>query len=108
MIVVTTEAPPGRVVEEVVGLVSDSCVRGVNVIRETLARWTNFVGGRSESVRKEMDRAVAEAVEGLARQARGHGADAVVAVRAQPFVVPYRDGFMVGAVAVGTAVTLRR
>ena len=80
MIITTTETIEGRQISDYLGIVSGDAVMGTNIFRDMFAGIRDLVGGRSGSYEKELRNAKEAALEALAEEASGLGADAVVGV----------------------------
>lgn len=83
MIVVTTPDVTGREITEVLGLVRGNTIRARHVGRDIQAKLRNLTGGEVHEYTKMMAEAREQAVDRMVEDARGLGADAVVAVRFQ-------------------------
>lgn len=81
ILIVTSDEVPGRRIANVLGLVRANSVRARNLARDVQALGRTVVGGRvgvyGELLEESRDEAIAQMVE----QARGMGANAVVATR---------------------------
>ena len=104
MLILTTDAVPGREIDRPLGLVRGSSVRTKHVGVDIMAALRNVVGGELKSYSSLMAGAREQAIDRMTEEARRLGADAVVATRLETSQI------MSGAseiVAYGTAVTLR-
>lgn len=81
MILTTTETIPGRTIEEVLGLVYGTTVRGGHMGEDIHARLKNLVGGEIEEYTKLLAEAREQALDRLVRHAKQKGADAIVTLR---------------------------
>jgi uncharacterized protein YbjQ (UPF0145 family) len=81
MIMTTSDTVPGREIGETVGLVTANTVRARHVGRDILAGLKNIVGGEIGAYRDLLIESREEALERLAADATGRGADAIVALR---------------------------
>ncbi|RMF76491.1 MAG: YbjQ family protein [Chloroflexi bacterium] len=81
MIITTQDNIPGHEIVEVLGIAQGNTVRARNVGRDFLAGIKNLVGGEIEGYTQLMTEARDEAMQRMADEARGMGADAVVTVR---------------------------
>ena len=103
MILVTTDAVPGREVARVLGLVRGNTIRARHVGADIMAHLRNAAGGEVHEYTKMLAEAREQAIDRMLEEARALGADAVVAVRFSTSEV------MKGAAEMmcyGTAVTL--
>jgi uncharacterized protein YbjQ (UPF0145 family) len=105
MIVTTTPDIEGRRVAEYLGIVSGEVILGANVVRDFFASVRDVVGGRSGSYERVLRQARDAAIEEMVDEARGKGADAVVAVDLDYEVIG-KEGSMLMVSASGTAVKL--
>jgi uncharacterized protein YbjQ (UPF0145 family) len=104
MIVVTTEAVPGREVVEALGLVRGSTVRAKHVGADIVAALRNLVGGEVKEYAQLLAGAREQAHDRMVAQAVALGADAVVAARMQTSTIAQNASEVV---FYGTAVRLR-
>jgi uncharacterized protein YbjQ (UPF0145 family) len=104
MLVVTTEAVPGREVAEALGLVKGSTVRAKHVGSDIVAAFRNLVGGEVREYAALLGGAREQALDRMAEEARALGADAVVGVRLETSTIQAAASEVV---AYGTAVRLK-
>jgi len=81
MILVTTDAIPGREVERVIGLVRGNAVRGAPAQADFHAWLTNMVGGEIPEYTKLLAECREQAIDRLVADARARGADGVVGLK---------------------------
>lgn len=81
MILVTTEAIPGREIEKALGLVRGNTVRAKHLGRDIVAALRNLVGGEISEYSEMMVEARNEAVNRMIEQAAKLDADAIVGIR---------------------------
>ena len=81
MIAVTSDAVPGRDIEESLGLVQANTVRARNIGRDILAALKNIVGGEIGAYRQLLVESRQQALAELEEEASALGADAIVALR---------------------------
>ncbi len=104
MIVVTTDAVPGREIAEVFGLVKGNTVRSRHLGKDIAAIFKNMVGGEISEYTKLLAECREQAIDRMSAEAQAQGADAVVGVRfATSEIASGAAEFMV----YGTAVKLR-
>jgi len=103
MILVSTEAVPGREIERSVGLVRGNTVRAKHIGRDLIAVLRNLVGGEIGEYSELMTEARNEALNRMIAQAEQHGAEAVVGIR---FITAQVGQGSAELVAYGTGVTL--
>jgi uncharacterized protein YbjQ (UPF0145 family) len=100
----TTEGVPGREVVEVLGLVRGSTVRAKHVGSDIVAGLRNLVGGEVKEYASLLAGAREQAIDRMTAEARGLGADAVVAMRLETSTITQAASEVL---AYGTAVKLR-
>jgi uncharacterized protein YbjQ (UPF0145 family) len=81
MLLVNTEAVPGRQIIEVLGLVQGNTIRAKHMGRDIAASLKNLVGGELRGYTELLTEARRQATERMMAQAQQLGADAVVNVR---------------------------
>ena len=81
MIVTTCDNVPGREIESSLGLCRGSAIRARHVGKDILAALKNIVGGEMHEYSKLLAETREQALDRMLEDARGKGADAVVAVR---------------------------
>ena len=81
MIIVNTEAIPGKTILELKGLVQGNTVRAKHVGRDLMAGLKNIVGGELKGYTELLEDSRREATARMISQAQGMGANAVVNVR---------------------------
>ncbi len=104
MLVVTTEGVPGRETVEALGLVRGSTVRAKHIGADIVASLRNLVGGEVREYASLLAGAREQALDRMVAEARGLGADAVVAVRMETSQIQQAASEVV---CYGTAVRLR-
>ena len=107
MIVTTSDGIEGYVVETYLGIVAGEAVLGANIVRDFFANIRDMVGGRSGSYQKVLKDGRLLAIDDMIEEARGLGADAVIAVDVDYESVGQSGGMLMVSVN-GTAVRLRR
>ena len=80
MLIVTTEAIPGKVLEPL-GVVKGSTIQTVNALRDIGAGLKTLVGGELTKYNEMMDKARRIATERMVDEANRLGADAIVCMR---------------------------
>jgi uncharacterized protein YbjQ (UPF0145 family) len=81
MILVTTDAVPGREIECVIGLVRGSSVRSAPATEDLQAWIGNVLGGEIPEYTRLMAQCREQALDRMVADALARGADAVVAMR---------------------------
>ncbi|HEX2194961.1 MAG TPA: heavy metal-binding domain-containing protein [Candidatus Limnocylindria bacterium] len=105
MILTTTPAVDGRQVTEYLGVVTGEAILGANIVRDLFAGVRDIVGGRSGAYEQELRKAREIAMQELATEATGRGADAVIGIDLDYETVG-QGGSMLMVSASGTAVRL--
>ncbi|TYB87771.1 YbjQ family protein [Oceaniovalibus sp. ACAM 378] len=105
MLVVTTEAIPGREIESAIGLVRGSTVRAKHVGSDIVASLRSLVGGEVKEYAQLLAAAREQAYDRMVAEALSLGADAVVGVRMETSTIMQSASEVV---FYGTAVRLKR
>ena len=87
MIMTTTEAIPGRSVEQVFGLVRGATIRAKHIGKDVIAAMRNLTGGEIVEYTRMLAIAREEALDRLQEEARAMGANAVIGIRFQTSTV---------------------
>ena len=103
MIIVTTEAVPGRQIVRTLGLVRGNTVRARHIGKDVLAVLRNIVGGEVHEYAKLISESREQALDRMVAEAESLGANAVVATR---FTTSMMMGGAAELLAVGTAVVV--
>ncbi len=104
IIVVTTEAVPGREATSALGLVRGSTVRAKHIGSDIVAGLRNLVGGEVREYAQLLAGAREQALDRMVAEAAALGADAVVGARMQTSTITQAASEVV---FYGTAVRLR-
>ena len=104
MILTTTPTVEGHPIQEYLGIVTGEAILGAHIGRDILASFTDIVGGRSAEYEEEVRKARSIALDEMAAEATGKGANAVVGVDIDYEVI--RQGMLMVS-ASGTAVKVR-
>ncbi|NPA17240.1 heavy metal-binding domain-containing protein [Persephonella sp.] len=80
MIITTTDTVEGKKIIEYRGIVSSQAVIGINVVRDMFARIRDFIGGRTRSYEKELEKYRNQLLQELEEKARELGANCIVGV----------------------------
>ena len=104
MTVTTTPSVEGTRIVRYHGIVTGEAILGANIFRDLFAGIRDIVGGRSAAYEKELRTAKELAVQEMAEQARGLGANAVIGIDLDYETVG-QGGSMLMVSASGTAVT---
>ena len=105
MIVTTTNSVDGKKISDYKGIVTGEAIVGANIFKDIFATVRDVVGGRAGAYEKTLKEAREEALREMIHEARGRGADAVLAVDLDYEVLGQANGMLMVS-ASGTAVTL--
>lgn len=103
MIITTTNTVEGKKIVEYKGIVFGEVISGVNFVKDMMAGFSNFFGGRSNTYETELISARENALREMEQRAAQMGANAVVAVDID-YEVLGADNGMLMVTASGTAV----
>ena len=106
MLTSTTPTIPERQIVQTLGVVSGEAIIGAHIFRDIFAGITNIIGGRAGGYERALRQARDIALDEMAEEARGLGADAVVGVDLD-YESLGADNGMLMVTAAGTAVKLR-
>ena len=81
MMIVTTEAIPGKKVVKVLGLVRGNTIRCRHIGHDIMAAFRNLVGGEIKDYTKAIAEAREQALDRMTAQAEELGANAIVMIR---------------------------
>lgn len=81
MILTNTEEVPGKVIQEMYGIVSGSTIRAKHIGRDMMAGLKNIFGGELKGYTELLEESRAEAMERMVAQAKSLGANAVLNIR---------------------------
>lgn len=102
MIISTTPDIAHRKTDRCLGLVVGEVVLGANVIKDVMASFRDFFGGRSGAYEGAFSTARQQAISEASRRAQSMGADAIVGFRIDVETI----GKMMIVIASGTAIRL--
>ena len=105
MIVTTTPGVEGHPIQEHKGVEFGEVIAGVNFVKDVMAGFSNFFGGRSGTYEEELIQAREAALEEMKQRAAALGANAVVAVDVDYEVLGSDNGMLMVS-ASGTAVVI--
>ncbi|MDF0677846.1 MAG: heavy metal-binding domain-containing protein [Nitrosomonas sp.] len=103
MLLTTTPVIEGKRITHYYGIVAGEAVLGANVLKDLFAGIRDFVGGRSGTYEKELQRAREIALEELQEHAHRLGANAVIGIDIDYEVLGKENGMLMVSVS-GTAV----
>lgn len=103
MIVTTTQNIEGKKIVEYKGIVFGEVISGVDVVKDMVAGFSNFFGGRSNTYETELVKARENALREMEERAFQLGANAVVGVDIDYEVLGSNNGMLM-VTASGTAV----
>ncbi len=105
MLISTTPFIEGRPVQEYKGAIYSQAILGANVVLDLLAAVRDFVGGRSKSYERVLERAREDALKNLTKEAERLGANAIIGVDLDYNTVGPQAQMMMVSVS-GTAVVI--
>jgi len=105
MIVTTTPSVEGRQIVEYLGIVCGETIMGANFIRDIMASFSDFFGGRSSAYEEKLQEGREIAQREMMEKAHRLGADAIVGVDVD-YEVLGSNGSMLMVTMSGTAVRL--
>lgn len=105
MLLTTTPHIDGKRITQYCGIVASEAVLGANVLKDLFAGIRDFVGGRSGTYEKELQRARDFALEELQERAEKLGANAVIGIDIDYEVLGKENGMLMVSVS-GTAVSV--
>jgi len=103
-IITQTHQIEGREITAYLGIVTGTSVMGMNVISDMFTAFTDFFGGRSGTYERYFEEARENAIDGMAREAKRRGANAVVSVSIDYSPISSQNKSMIMVSAQGTAV----
>lgn len=103
MLLTTTSIIDGKRITHYYGIVAGEAVLGANVLKDLFAGIRDFIGGRSATYEKELQRAREIALEELQENAHKLGANAVIGIDIDYEVLGKENGMLMVSVS-GTAV----
>jgi uncharacterized protein YbjQ (UPF0145 family) len=106
MIVTTTPNVEGKTIVEYKGIVFGEVISGVNFMKDMMAGFSNFFGGRSNTYEEELLNARETALKELESRAQNIGANAVIGVDVDYEVLGADNGMLMVTVS-GTAVVVQ-
>jgi uncharacterized protein YbjQ (UPF0145 family) len=105
MIITTTQSVEGKRIVDYKGVIAGEAILGVNVFKDMFSGIRDFVGGRSGTYEKELEKARNYAFKELEQKAIEAGANAVVGVDIDYEVLGTGNGMLMVS-ASGTAVVV--
>ncbi len=103
MLLTTTPNIDGKRITKYFGIVAGEAVLGANALKDLFAGVRDFIGGRSGTYEKELQRARDIALEELQERAQELGANAVIGIDIDYEVLGKENGMLMVS-ASGTAV----
>ena len=107
VLITTTDAPQGYSIETPLGLIVVSSAGAGNVIKDWLAGFTDFFGGKSKSYQTTIDELVSRGLAQMTQQAQKYGANAVVGLKIITTNVS-KGKSLLAVLLYGTAVTIKK
>lgn len=105
MIITTTPSIEGKKVSKYIGVVSGETILGANIFKDIFAAFRDVFGGRSATYERELKRAKDMALKEMTEQAKGLGANAILAIDFDYETVGGKGSMLLVSVT-GTAVVL--
>ncbi len=105
MIITTTPNIEGHPIREYKGIVTGETIIGANAIKDFMAGFTDFFGGRSSSYEKVLIEAKNAALQEMEARAKALGANAIVGIDLDYETIG-ASGSMLMVTASGTAVNI--
>ena len=106
MIITTTPTIEGKEIISYQGIVFGEVIAGVDFVKDFMAGFSNFFGGRSSTYEEELSNARETALRELEERAAARGANAVVGIDID-YEVLGSDNGMLMVTASGTAVIIK-
>lgn len=103
MITTTTPSIEGKKILQYKGIVCGEIITGVNFVKDMMAGFRDFFGGRAQSYEEELIKARESAISEMVQRAMSLGANAVVGVDID-YEVLGQNGSMLMVSVSGTAV----
>lgn len=103
MLITTTNSVEGKRIIEYKGPVFGEVIAGVNFVKDMVAGFSNFFGGRSATYEEEIKNARNSAIAEMHTNAIAMGANAVVGMKIDYEVLGANNGMLM-VTAAGTAV----
>ena len=104
--IVTSDAIPGYNTVACYGPVVIPCVGAGNFVRDWLARFTDFFGGRSKSYEMIYEGLITRGLDSMTQQAKSAGANAILNLRLESADVSGKS--IIGLLLYGTAVKVEK
>ena len=105
MLLTTTPTIEGRPIREYKGVVTGEVIIGANVLKDMMACFTDFFGGRSGSYEKVLIEAKDSAMNEMMQRAQALGANAVVGIDLDYETIGQSSSMLMVATS-GTAVVI--
>ena len=106
VIITTGDKVPGYNTVTCCGPLIVPCVGAGNFVRDWLARFTDFFGGRSKSYEHVYERLITRGLDSMTQQAKSAGANAIVNLRLESADVSGKS--IIGMLIYGTAVKVEK
>ena len=106
MIITTTHEIQGKTITSYRGIVFGEIIMGTNFVKDIMAGFTNFFGGRSGAYESDLIEARANALQEMEQRAAALGANAVVGVDIKYEGIGQGSSTMLMVTASGTAVSV--
>jgi len=103
----TTETLQGYSIESYLGPIVISSVGAGNVIKDWLAGFTDFFGGKSKAYQTTFDELISKGLTQMTQQAQQHGANAILSLRIITTNVS-KGKSLLAVILYGTAVIVKK
>ncbi len=105
-LITTTESLDGYDIESYLGPLIVPSVGAGNFIKDWLARFTDFFGGKSRSYQKTYEKMLTNGLSEMTDQAKAHGANGILGLRVETTNISGGTSLM-SILVYGTAVVVR-
>jgi uncharacterized protein YbjQ (UPF0145 family) len=105
-LITTTESVDGYEIESYLGPLIVPSVGAGNFIKDWLARFTDFFGGKSRSYQKTYEKMLSNGLSEMTDQAKAHGANGILGLRVETTNISGGTS-LISILVYGTAVVVR-
>ncbi|MDL1978031.1 MAG: YbjQ family protein [Deltaproteobacteria bacterium] len=105
-LITTTESADGYEIESYLGPLIVPSVGAGNFIKDWLARFTDFFGGKSRSYQKTYEKMLSNGLSEMTDQAKAHGANGILGLRVETTNISGGTS-LISILVYGTAVVVR-
>lgn len=107
MLITTTDNLEGFIVDSYLGPIVIPVIGAGNFVKDWLARFTDFFGGKSTSYQKTYNKLLLQGISLLREQARQNGANAVINLRIETTNISAGKS-LISLILYGTAVVITK